>query len=294
MRGASQVAQFVFSGLMTGSIYALIALGFNIIFNATGAVNFAQGEFAMLGGMLAAFLLGWTGLPLPLVFVLAVAAVAAVGALMARLTINPVRGADVLNLIIITIGASIALKGGVMVILGKNAAGLPAFSGETPIGLLGATIPPQALWILGVALAVVALLHLFFERTLLGKAMQAAAIDGEAASLVGIRVGRMVLLSFVLGAGVGAVAGIIITPVTLTIYDAGTMLGLKGFSAAVLGGLGSTFGGIVGGLALGLLESLGAGLIASQFKDAIAFFLLLVMLFVRPTGLVGQAETERV
>jgi branched-chain amino acid transport system permease protein len=291
---ASQVVQFLFSGLMTGSIYALIAVGFNIIFSATGAVNFAQGEFAMLGGMLAAALLGWTGLPLPAVFVLAVAAVTAVGALMERLTINPVRGADVLTLIIITIGASIFLKGGVMVTLGKNAAGLPAFSGERPLRLLGATVSPQALWILGVALAVVALLHVFFERTALGKAMQAVAIDREAASLVGIRVGRMVLLAFVLAAGVGAVAGIIITPVTLTIYDAGTMLGLKGFSAAVLGGLGNTVGGIVGGLALGLLESLGAGLVASQFKDAIAFFLLVVMLFVRPTGLLGRAEAERV
>ncbi len=291
---SSQVVQFLFSGLMTGSIYALIALGFNIIFSATGAINFAQGEFAMLGGMLAAALLRWTGLPLPLVFLLAVVGVTAVGALMERLTINPVRGAEVLNLIIITIGASIVLKGAVMVTLGKNAAGLPAFSGEAPIRLLGATLPPQALWILGVALAVVVLLHLFFERTVLGKAMQAAAIDREAASLVGIRVGRMVLLSFVLAAGVGAVAGIIITPVTLTIYDAGTMLGLKGFSAAVLGGLGNTVGGIVGGVALGLMESLGAGLIASQFKDAIAFFLLLVLLFVRPRGLFGRAEAERV
>ena len=290
----SQVVQFLFSGLMTGSIYALVALGFNIIFSATGAINFAQGEFAMLGGMLAVALLQWTGLPLPLVFLLAVAAVTVIGALMERLTINPVRGAEVLNLIIITIGASIVLKGGVMVTLGKNAAGLPAFSGEAPIRLLGATFPPQALWILGVALAVVVLLHLFFERTVLGKAMQAAAIDREAASLVGIRVGRMVLLSFVLGAGVGAVAGIIITPVTLTIYDAGTMLGLKGFAAAVLGGLGNTVGGIVGGVALGLMESLGAGLIASQFKDAIAFCLLLVLLFVRPTGLFGRAEAERV
>ena len=290
----SQVVQFLFSGLMTGSIYALIALGFNIIFSATGAINFAQGEFAMLGGMLAAALLRWTGLPLPLVFLLAVVGVTAVGALMERLTINPVRGAEVLNLIIITIGASIVLKGAVMVTLGKNAAGLPAFSGEAPIRFLGATFPPQALWILGVALAVVGLQHLFFERTVLGKAMQATAIDREAASLVGIRVGRMVLLAFSLAAAVGAVAGIIITPVTLTIYDAGTMLGLKGFSAAVLGGLGSNLGGIVGGLALGLLESFGAGLIASQMKDAIAFFLLLLLLFVRPTGLLGRGEAERV
>lgn len=291
---SGQLIQFLFSGLMTGSIYALVALGFNIIFSATGVINFAQGEFAMLGGMLASVLLTGTGLPLPLVFVLAVAAVTAIGTVMERLAINPVRDADILNLIIITIGASIFLKGGVMVTLGKNPAGLPPFSGEAPIRFLGATFPPQALWILGVALVVVALQHLFFERTVLGKAMQATAIDREAASLLGVRVGRMVMLAFGLGAAVGAVAGIIITPVTLTIYDAGTMLGLKGFSAAVLGGLGSNLGGIVGGLALGLLESFGAGVIASQMKDAIAFFLLLVLLFVRPTGLLGRGEAERV
>ena len=290
----SQLVQFLFSGLMTGSIYALVALGFNIIFNATGAVNFAQGEFAMLGGMLASVLLGWTGLPLPLVILLAVAAVTAVGAAMERLAINPVREADILNLIIITIGASILLRGAVMVTLGKNAAGLPAFSGEAPIRVLGAAFSPQALWIVGVALAVMFLLHIFFEHTILGKAMQAVAIDREAASLVGIRVGRVMLVAFSLAAAVGAVAGIIITPVTLTIYDAGTMLGLKGFSAAVLGGLGSNAGGIVGGLALGLLESFGAGVVASQTKDAIAFLVLLVLLFVRPTGLLGRAEAERV
>jgi branched-chain amino acid transport system permease protein len=291
----ADLLQFVFAGLTVGAIYGLVAVGLNIIFNATGAVNFAQGEFAMLGGMLGAALLGATGLPLPVVIALTVAAVTAIGVLLERLAINPVPlGADVLNLIIITIGASIFLKGAVMVTLGKNAAGLPAFTGEHPLRVLGATILPQALWILGVALAIMALLQLFFSRTLVGKAMQAVAIDPEAARLCGIKVGRMVMLSFALGAAVGAVAGIIITPVTLTIYDAGTMLGLKGFAAAVAGGLGNTFGGIAGGLLLGLLEALGGGLIASEFKDVLAFLLLLLLLFFRPRGLLGRAESERV
>jgi branched-chain amino acid transport system permease protein len=224
-----------------------------------------------------------------------VAAVTLIGVVLERLAINAVpAGADVLNLIIITIGASILLKGAVMVTLGKNAAGLPAFTGERPLRLLGATILPQALWILGVALAIMVLLQLFFTRTLVGKAMQAVAIDREAARLCGIKVGRMVMLSFALGAAVGAVAGIIITPMTLTIYDAGTMLGLKGFAAAVAGGLGNTFGGIAGGLLLGLLEALGGGLIASEFKDVLAFLLLLFLLFFRPRGLFGRAESERV
>jgi branched-chain amino acid transport system permease protein len=290
----ADVIQFCVAGITTGATYGLVAVGFNIIFNATGAVNFAQGEFAMLGGMLSSALLTATGLPLPLVIALTVVAVTAVGVLLDRLAINPARGADVLNLIIITIGASILLKGAVMITLGKNAAGLPAFSGERPIWVLGAAILPQALWIVGGAVLIVLALHLFFARTLVGKAMQAVAIDREAARLVGIDVGRMVMLSFGLGAAVGAVAGIVITPMTLTIYDAGTTLGLKGFAAAVAGGLGNTFGGIAGGILLGLLEALGGGLIASELKDVLAFVLLLFLLFFRPRGLLGQAESERV
>jgi branched-chain amino acid transport system permease protein len=290
----ADLLQFCFAGITTGAIYGLVAIGFNVIFNATGAVNFAQGEFAMLGGMLGAALVRASGLPLPVVIVLVIVAVTAIGVLLERLAINPARGADVLNLIIITIGASILLKGAVMVTLGKNAAGIPAFTGERPLLFLGAAILPQALWILGVAGAIVGGLHLFFARTLVGKAMQAVAIDREAARLVGINVGRMVLLSFALAAAVGAVAGIVVTPLTLTIYDAGTMLGLKGFAAAVAGGLGNTFGGIAGGLVLGLLEALGGGLIASEIKDVLAFALLLCLLFFRPRGLFGRADSERV
>jgi branched-chain amino acid transport system permease protein len=291
---AANLLQFLFAGLMLGAIYALVAIGLNVIFNATGAVNFAQGEFSMLGGMLAAALLSATGLPLPVVVVAATAAVTLVGVLMERLAIAPVRHADVLTLIIITIGGSILLKGLVMVSLGKNAAGLPSFSGDRPIGVLGATFLPQAVWILGVALAITLLLQLFFGRTLTGKAMLAVALDREAARLMGIDVSRIVMLSFALAAAVGAIAGILITPVTLTIYDAGTMLGLKGFAAAVVGGLGNTFGGIVGGLVLGLLEAFGGGLVASEFKDVLAFLLLLLLLFLRPRGLLSRRQAERV
>jgi branched-chain amino acid transport system permease protein len=290
----ANLLQFLFAGLMVGAIYGLVAVGLNIIFNATGAVNFAQGEFSMLGGMIAAAVLTSTGLPLVVVIAVTVAGVTAIGVLMERLTIAPTRHRDVLNVIIVTIGASILLKGAAMVVLGKNAAGLPPFSGERPIRVLGAAFLPQALWILGVALAVMGLLHLFFAKTLIGKAMQAVALDREAARLMGIDVGRMVMLAFALGAGVGAVAGIIITPVTLTIYDAGTMLGLKGFAAAVIGGLGNTFGGIAGGLVLGLLEAYAGGLIASEVKDVVAFVLLLALLYVRPNGLFARDESRRV
>ena len=291
---SANLLQFLFSGLMVGAIYALVALGLNVVFNATGAVNFAQGEFSMLGGMLGAAMLSATGLPLALVFASTVVAVTAIGVGMERLIVRPVRHADVLNLIIVTIGTSILIKGGVMVTLGKNAAGLPAFTGERPFRILGATFVPQALWILGVAAAIVVALHFFFDRTLLGRAMRAVASDREAARLMGIDVGRIVMLSFALAAAVGAIGGLIVTPVTLTIYDAGTMLGLKGFAAAVTGGLGNTFGGIAGGLVLGLLEAFGGGLIGSEFKDVAAFVLLLLLLFLRPRGLFARGESERV
>ena len=291
---SANLLQFLFSGLMVGAIYALVALGLNVVFNATGAVNFAQGEFSMLGGMLGAAMLSATGLPLALVFAATVVAVTAIGVAMERLIVRPVRHADVLNLIIVTIGASILIKGGVMVTLGKNAAGLPPFTGERPFRIRGATVVPQARWILGVAAALVVALHLFFDRTLLGRAMRAVASDREAARLMGIDVGRVVMLSFALAAAVGAIGGLIVTPVTLTIYDAGTMLGLKGFAAAVTGGLGNTFGGIAGGLVLGLLEAFGGGLIGSEFKDVAAFVLLLLLLFLRPRGLFARGESERV
>jgi branched-chain amino acid transport system permease protein len=290
----ADLLQFLFAGLMVGAIYGLVAVGFNIIFNATGAVNFAQGEFAMLGGMLAAAVLQATGLPLAAVIPLTVLGVTAIGVAIERLTIAPARHADILNLIIITIGVSIVVKGGVMLTLGKNAAGLPAFSGDRPIRVLGATFVPQALWIFVGALVIMALLHLFFARTLLGKAMQAVALDGETARLMGIDVNRIRMIAFALGAAVGGVAGVLITPVTLTIYDAGTMLGLKGFVAAVVGGLGNTLGGLVGGLVLGLLEAFGGGLVASEVKDMLAFLLLLLLLYVRPHGLLGRAESGRV
>ena len=280
------------SGVMVGSIYALIALGFTMVFNATEAINFAQGEFVMLGGMTAVAIAG-AGVPLVLACVLAVAVVTLIGLLFERLTLAPLRRVSVVNMIIITIGGSIVLKGGAMFVWGKDPAGLPAFSGDTPIRVLGATLLPQALWILATTGVVVSAVRLFFERTVLGKAMRAAAANGFAATLVGVDVKRMVACSFALSAAVGAVAGIIITPVALTAFDRGTMLGLKGFSAAVLGGMGSGPGSVVGGLLLGVLEAMGAGFVSSGYKDAIAFLLLIVVLLVRPQGLLGAGAGRR-
>lgn len=284
--------QFVFSGLMVGAIYALIALGFTIVYTATEAINFAQGEFVMLGGMTAVALFG-AGLPLAAAFAGSVLVVTLIGLLLERLTLAPLRQVSVTNMIIITIGGSIFLKGSAMLFWGKDPAGLPAFSGDEPIQVLGATLLPQGLWILGTAAVVVVLVRAFFGHTMTGQAMRAVAANRFAATLVGINVKAMTAYSFALAGAVGAVAGVIITPVALTQFDRGTLLGLKGFSAAVLGGIGSGPGAVVGGLLLGVLESLGGGFISSAYKDAIAFLLLIVMLLVRPQGLMGRVVRKR-
>jgi len=247
----------------------------------------------MLGGMLAVWFLG-AGLPLPLAVLAACLATAVVGALMERLTIRPLAGAPALNAVIITIGVSIVLRGGAMLIFGKDTAALPAFSGVRPIWVLGRGHPAQSLWVLAVTLALLAALKLFFALSIQGKAMLACSCQQQAASLVGISVSRMALLSFGLSGLIGAVAGAILAPITMTAYDVGTMLGVKGFAACVLGGLGNPFGAAAGGLVIGVLESFGAGYISSGYKDAFAFIVMLLLLFVRPAGMFGKSGVERV
>jgi branched-chain amino acid transport system permease protein len=289
----AQFLQFFFSGLTIGATYALAALGFTIIYNASGVINFAQGEFIMLGGMAAALMTS-QGMPLPLAIAIAVAAAALGGLLVEKLAIEPAKNAEVVTLIIITIGASLFIRGLVQVSLGKGTHALPAFSGDQPIELLGATLLPQSLWVLGVTLLIVAVLAWFFTRTLQGKAMLATSHNKLAAQLVGINTKMILLASFGLSAALGALGGILVAPITNTSYDVGIMLGLKGFVAATLGGLGSGAGAIVGGLLLGLVEAMTAGYISSSYKDAVPFVLILVVLFFMPRGLFGAKVTDRV
>ena len=288
-----QSMQYVAGGLTAGAIYALVALGFSIIYNASRVINFAQGEFVMIGGMSAVSLVA-LGMPMPVAIVGAVAIAAVVGLLLERLAVGRARKADVVTLIIITIGASIFLRGLAQIVWDKRIHSLAPLSGERPIAVLGATILPQGLWVLGVTVAIVVALSWFFNRTRLGKAMLATSYNRLAAQLVGIDVRTVLFASFGLAAALGAVAGVLIAPITFTAYDVGVMLGLKGFAAAILGGLGSFPGAIVGGLALGLLESLGAGYVSSAYKDVIAFLIILAVLFFRPDGLLGALRSERV
>jgi branched-chain amino acid transport system permease protein len=291
---AGQLFQYLITGITVGSIYAMVAVGFNIIYNVTEIINFAQGEFVMLGGLIMVFFNVVMGLPLIMAFPATVIVVTLVGILLDRLAIRPIRQPTVLSLIIATIAASILIKGAAMFIWGKDPYDLPAFSGRNPITVFGAVIQPQYLWVIGFLIVIVIILSIFFNRTIIGKAMSACADNPNAASLVGINVKQMILLSFALSAAIGAVAGITVTPIALMEYDRGAMLAVKGFGAAILGGLGSFPGAILGGLIMGTIESFGAGLISSGYKDAFALIVLLIVLFFRPSGILGSIEISKI
>ncbi|SDH64619.1 branched-chain amino acid ABC transporter permease [Roseospirillum parvum] len=288
----AELVQFLFAGLTAGAIYALVGLGFGLIYNASHVINFAQGEFVMLGGMTTVFAAA-AGLPLAAAVAVAILVTVAAGLALEMVAV-PTRNASVVTLIIITIGASISYRGAAQAFFDKQFHTLPSFSGEDPIDFLGAAILPQTLWVLGITVLIVIALQLFFHRTLLGKAVLATSHNRLAARLVGINVQLVLLLSFGLSAALGAIAGVLITPITSTNFEVGIMLGLKGFCAAILGGLGSGVGAVVGGLLVGLIEAFGAGYISSEYKDAMAFGIILLVLFFMPSGLFGKRTTERV
>ena len=286
--------QILFAGLGTGAIYALIAVGFNIIFKSTGALNFTQGEWVMIGGMVAAASFRSGSEIVWLACLIATLAVALVGFFSDWIVIRNLRKNDAFSITLVSVGLALASKGLVMITLGKNPQGYPGLSGDRLVTIMGATVHMQTIWILALTLVLMILTHIFFNKTRLGTAMRAAAANPQAAALVGISHRKIVTVSFVMAAAVGGIAGTMITPLTLMSYESGAMLGFKGFSAAMLGGLGSLYGAAAGGLLLGLIESFVGTYLTSQFKDAAAFFVLLTILIVRPQGLLGSAEINKV
>ncbi len=284
----SSYLQFILSGLSTGSIYVLVALGVVTIYNVTGIINLAQGEYAMLGAMLAVTY-HKLDIPLLVAFLASVITVTLIGMLIERLTVHPVRAASPVTLIIITVGVDIIIRGLALLVWGTIPYALPEFTAGAPLNILGAVVSRQRLWIMATAGLVLMLLYFLLERTLLGKAVRACALNRQAASLMGVSASQMSLLAFALSAALGAVGGIVMAPLTLVSYDMGLMLGLKGFVVAVMGGLVSAPGAVIGGLLLGMLESLAAGLISSSLKDAIAFLALLAVIFARSGSLFGSA-----
>ena len=282
--------QFLISGLVIGSIYGLAGIGFTGIYNVTGVVNFAQGDKAMIGAMLA-ITFSQAGMPLLAAIALAVALTGLVAVAIERFTMGPI-GNDVWRGIIVTIGVGIALRGIAVVIWGTEARGLEAFSGDEPIRFLGATITPQSLWVLGVTIVLALGLALFFQLTYIGKAFRACAVNPFASRIVGIDARTMSVIAFAISGFLGAIAGIIVTPVTLMQYDTGLLIGLKGFVACIIGGFGNPIGALVGGLVLGVAESLSAGYLSSGYKNAIAFVLLLGFLIFRPEGIFWEIDSR--
>jgi branched-chain amino acid transport system permease protein len=320
--GLPQYVQLILDGLRAGAIYALVGLGFVTIFNVTGIINFAQGGFVMLGAMLCVSFFNvhvFAGLPSPLrltlAVVLSVLTVSLVGAAMERLTIFPARRSPILTLTLITVGVYIIMWGTALVIWGSAAYQLPAFttleqkdtilrfgqivSGDAtswifaspalPAGarFTGATIKTQSLWIWGTTALTLGALAYFFERTVTGKALRACAVNRRAAQLVGISSSRMSLLAFVMAAALGAIAGVVLAPATTPMYDMGLQPGLKGFVAAIMGGLVSSTGAVIGGLLLGVLENLGAGVTKAGLKDIFAFVVLILILISGSRGIGG-------
>jgi len=282
------IMQYIIAGFTVGSVYAMIAVGFTIIYSATEIINFAQGEFVMLGGMVAVMLTKSLHLPMVAVFPMTVAIVGLTALLCQRSALYPLRNASTFGKIIITIGLAIILRGSAMLLWGKDSHSLPPFTGDEPIPILGATILPQSIWVIATCVLTMVGLSLFFRCTLVGKAMRACAADKVGSALCGINAPQMAFYCFGLSGAIGAATGIIIDPITLASYDMGVMLGVKGFCGAIIGGLNSFPGAIIGGFLLGIVESLGAGFISSQYKDAIALVILLIILFVRPSGLLGR------
>jgi branched-chain amino acid transport system permease protein len=280
--------QFVFAGLTSGAIYALIALGFCVVHNTMGIVNFAQVDFVSLGGMLLYTALFTAGLAMPVALLAAVMGVTLIAVFVERVGVRPARSEDPLVLIFLTIGLSIILRGVMALIWGKNRMAVPSLTGDDALRLLGAALMPQTLWILSLTALTIALLAWFYRKTSLGLSMRAVATNPRAAAVVGLPLGRIRMLTFGLAGALGGLAGVLVTPITTLSHDVGVLLGLKGFAAAILGGFGSLPGAIIGGLGLGLLESLSAGYISSAYKDVCAFVVLLLVLFVRPKGLLGK------
>jgi branched-chain amino acid transport system permease protein len=284
----SNILQLLSSGIIIGAIYALVALGFVTIARASQIINFAQGEFVMLGGMITFFLLKSVNVSYPLAIPMAISIVIIIGFLLHVTVIYPLRKASVLILIMATLGVSIFLSSTSGLIFGTLPKALPPFSGTNPFQVWGVSIVPQNLWVLGTTFVLLIILYLLSHRTLLGKAMEASSTDPLGADLLGISRNLMTFLAFGVSAGVGAIAGVLITPIFFTSYNAGPLLGLKGFIGAVLGGWGKNSGAILGGFTLGIIESLSMVFIPSGYKDGVAFTILLLILYFRPKGILGS------
>jgi branched-subunit amino acid ABC-type transport system permease component len=276
----SVFVQLLLPGLTTGCVYALVALGFVLCANVSGVVNFAQGEYVMLGGVIAAFLTAH-GLPVPVSIVGATAAGALLGAVQERLTLAPVRRSADFIQITITLGVAVVLRGIALIAFGKDPLSMPGFSGDGVFEVFGAAVPIQSLWVWGATALMLAVMFWFLKFTDPGRAVRACSINLQAARLMGVNAERLTLAVFAVAGGTAALAGIVITPIVLANWDAGIAYGLKGFIGAIIGNFRSPGVAVLAGLGIGMLESFAAGYVSSGFKDAIVYGALLAYLLVK-------------
>jgi branched-chain amino acid transport system permease protein len=292
MPDAAYLAQTLVNGLSVGCIYGLIGIGFCVIYNASGIVNFAQGAFVMLGGVVTFVLLTSFGMPMIVAGAVATLAVALLGVIIERLVVRPLwdRNASMFVMILATLAAQIVIERATLIAVGDQPKSIPVFTDLPPIRIAGVAIGYQIIWIIGTSFLLIAALALFFQKTLVGRAMRACSINREAAALQGIPVSRMLALSFALSAALGAIAGILVTPTQFTAFNVGTPFAISGFIAAIVGGFGRPFGAFLGGIALGLAQALAVFALGSGLKNVAALAVLLVFLFFRPSGILGPAK----
>ena len=285
--------QMVTAGLAMGSIYALVALGFVLIFNAVNVVNFAQGEFAMVPAFVCVWLLTRLNIPFALACVITVAFMVVFGIVFQRIAYYPLRNRSFLPVIISTIGVGIFLKNGAQMIFGAEPLSMPRPISVTTVNVFGVLVDPQYIVIIICTLALLCFQYFFFEKTLLGKKMLATAQDKEMARLLGIPVARMIVITFIYSSILGAAAGILVGPIFFVTKEMGGMIGLKAFCSAIVGGFGSVPGAILGGIFLGVIEVFASYYISSAYRDAFAFMILILVLLLRPQGFFGEKVAEK-
>ena len=290
----SNFVNLIVSGLATGAIYALIAIGFTLLWQTSQTINFAQGEFVMAPAfiMLAAINLGlpfWAGLGVGIAVSMLI-----LGLGFKKLLVDPMLKHGVLPLAIATMALSIFLKGGVKDLFSAEAQPFPSIVPEMNVNLLGAVVSLQSIGVFVVALIAVFGLQYLLANTSTGRQMQAAAQNPSVARILGIPVERMILYTFVINAGLVALASILVTPIYLAKFSSGETLGQAAFIAAIVGGFNQVRGAIAGGLVLGIVSNLAAAYVSTQYRDAIPLFLLIAVILFRPQGLFGRAEERTV
>jgi branched-chain amino acid transport system permease protein len=285
--------QMVVAGLAMGSIYALVALGFVLIFNAVNVVNFAQGEFAMVPAFVAVWLMSYLNLSFAMTCVITVVFMGIFGIVFERIAYYPLRHRSFLPVIISTIGVGIFLKNGAQLIFGAEPLSMPRPTSPEALNVFGVFVDPQYIVIILCTLALLGFQYFFFEKTMLGKKMLATAQDKQMARLLGIRVATMIAITFVYSSILGAAAGILVGPIFFVTKDMGAMIGVKAFCSSIVGGFGSIPGAILGGLFLGVIEVFAAYYISSAYRDAFAFIILILVLLLRPQGIFGEKIAEK-